>query len=322
MIFITGVAGFIGSHLAKRLLDEGYKVIGIDNLNDYYDPKLKEDRLNWIKHPNFEFHKLDLLEYDRIKTLLINRKPSICINLAAQAGVRYSLQNPEAYIDSNIRGFHNILELCKDLGINNLLYASSSSVYGLNSKTPFEETDKTDKPASLYAATKKTNELFAHVYSHLYSINTYGLRFFTVYGPWGRPDMAYYSFVNKIKKNEKIQIYNSGNMLRDFTYIDDIIESMYGLIKEIRKCPDEIKICEVFNIGNNNPIKLMDFIKSIEDSLSISADKEYLSMQKGDVKQTYSDNTKLKEYIGFSPRTNLKDGVMEFVKWFNEYHTN
>uniref|UniRef100_C5D950 NAD-dependent epimerase/dehydratase n=1 Tax=Geobacillus sp. (strain WCH70) TaxID=471223 RepID=C5D950_GEOSW len=330
-ILVTGAAGFIGSHLSKRLLNEGYEVIGIDNINDYYDPKLKWDRLEWIKHPKFKFEKVSLEDRERINNIFIQYKPAIVVNLAAQAGVRYSLVNPHAYIDSNIVGFMNILEACRHYNVGHLIYASSSSVYGANTKMPFSVHDNVDHPVSLYAATKKANELMAHTYSHLYGLPTTGLRFFTVYGPWGRPDMALFLFTKAIINGEPIKVFNNGNMMRDFTYIDDIVESIYRLIQKKPKPnpnwdgknPDpgtSYAPYRVYNIGNSNPVNLMDFITAIEEKLGIEAKKEFLPLQAGDVPATYADVDDLYNEINFRPQTSIKEGVSKFIDWYLDYY--
>lgn len=332
MILITGCSGFIGYHLSKTLLDDDVKVIGIDNMNDYYDINLKNDRLKELKmYDNFEFYEMDLKNTEEINMLFEKNKPNVVINLAAQAGVRYSIENPHAYVDSNLVGFVNILEACRNYPVDHLLYASSSSVYGGNKVAPFSTEHQVDHPVSLYAATKKSNELMAHTYSHLYGIPTTGLRFFTVYGPFGRPDMAYYSFTKDILKGKSIKVFNHGDMERDFTYIDDIVA---GIVKLIDKVPvankdwDETKDplsesfapYKVYNIGNNNPVKLMRFINAIEDSLGIEANKEYLEMQPGDVYRTYADVSDLEKDIGFKPSTSIEDGISKFVEWYIEYY--
>jgi UDP-glucuronate 4-epimerase len=330
-ILVTGAAGFIGSHLSKRLLNEGYEVIGIDNINDYYDQKLKLDRLEWIKHPKFKFEKVSLEDRERINDIFIEYKPAIVVNLAAQAGVRYSLVNPYAYIDSNIVGFINILEACRHHNVEHLIYASSSSVYGANTKMPFSVHDNVDHPVSLYAATKKANELMAHTYSHLYGLPTTGLRFFTVYGPWGRPDMALFLFTKAILNGEPIKVFNNGKMMRDFTYIDDIVESIYRLIQKKPepnpnwdgKNPDpgtSYAPYRVYNIGNSNPVNLMDFITAIEEKLGIEAKKEFLPLQAGDVPATYADVEDLYNEINFRPQTSIKEGVSKFIDWYLDYY--
>ncbi|MES5952580.1 NAD-dependent epimerase [Bacillus fungorum] len=330
-VLITGAAGFIGSHLSKRLLKEGYEVLGIDNVNDYYDPQLKVDRLKWIEDSNFKFKKLDLENREGLNEIFEEYKPQIVVNLAAQAGVRYSLENPHAYIESNIVGFTNILEACRHNKIEQLIYASSSSVYGANTKLPFSVHDNVDHPISLYAATKKANELMAHTYSHLYGLPTVGLRFFTVYGPWGRPDMALFLFTKSIIEGKSIKVFNNGDMMRDFTYVNDIIESISRLIKRKPepnpewdgKNPDpgtSYVPYKVYNIGNNSPVRLMDFISAIEEKLNIEAKKEFLPLQAGDVPQTYADVQDLINDIGFKPQTTIKDGVGSFIDWYLEYY--
>lgn len=326
IVLVTGVAGFIGSAVAESLLSEGYKVYGIDNLNDYYDLDLKEGRLSRVKdHPkaeNFIFKKLDISDTQKLLDLFKEVMPSKVINLAAQAGVRYSLENPESYVQSNLVGFANILEGCRWVKENgefeHLVYASSSSVYGRNTKVPFEETDEVLLPSSLYAASKRSNELMASSYSHLYKIPSTGMRFFTVYGPWGRPDMAPWLFTDAISNGKPIKVFNNGDMLRDFTYIDDIIE---GVMRTLSIPPEGELPHTVFNIGNNQPTKLMDFIKTIEDCLGTEAEKEFLPMQKGDVKTTYASTDKLFDAVGWKPNTDLKHGMQEFVSWFKEWHT-
>jgi UDP-glucuronate 4-epimerase len=332
-ILITGAAGFIGYHLAERLLNDNHSVIGIDNLNDYYDVNLKKARLAKLQvHPNFTFHNIAIEHRSSMERLFDQISFSTVINLAAQAGVRYSLENPHAYIDSNIVGFTNILEACRHHKIEHLIYASSSSVYGANRKLPFSVEDAVNHPVSLYAATKKANELMAHTYSHLYGLPTTGLRFFTVYGPWGRPDMAYYSFAQKILSGTPIQIFNHGNMMRDFTYIDDIVE---GIVKLIPKPPkpnhqwDRLNPIagssyapyKVYNIGNNSPVSLMDFISILEDKLGVGAKKEFLPMQPGDVEETFADVSELMNEVGFQPSTSLNVGLAKFVEWYRDYYT-
>lgn len=328
-ILVTGAAGFIGYHLSKRLLDEGIKVIGIDNLNDYYDVKLKQARLDLIKYnPQFNFYKIDIQNRELLEKVFKSNKIDYVINLAAQAGVRYSIENPDVYIDSNIIGFYNILELCRHYPVKHLIFASSSSVYEANKKIPFEETDFVDNPVSLYAATKKSNELMAYTYSHLYNIPTTGLRFFTVYGPMGRPDMAYFSFTDKFFKGEPIKIFNNGDfendLYRDFTYIDDIVE---GIVRVIDLPPKEGKpMYRIFNIGNNKPEKLMYFINTLEECLSISLGKkiefikEYEPIKPGDVKATYASTERLEKYVGYKPSTDLKNGLQKFTDWFVLYY--
>ncbi|WP_320164474.1 NAD-dependent epimerase [uncultured Trichococcus sp.] len=331
-IFITGVAGFIGFHLSKKLLDESYQVIGIDNMNDYYDPTLKQSRLEILrKYNNFNFQKVDLKNKAAIDNIFETHQPTHVINLAAQAGVRYSIENPHAYVDSNLIGFMNILEACRNYPVEHLLYASSSSVYGGNKVAPFSTNHNVDHPVSLYAATKKSNELMAHTYSHLYGIPTTGLRFFTVYGPYGRPDMAYFSFTKDILAGNPIKVFNHGKMERDFTYIDDIVE---GIVKLIEKAPvankdwdeskDELSSSfapyKIYNIGNNNPVPLMRFISALESALGKEAEKVYMDMQPGDVLRTYADVSDLEKDINFKPSTSIEDGLQKFVEWYLEYY--
>ncbi|MBM7599927.1 UDP-glucuronate 4-epimerase [Virgibacillus halotolerans] len=330
-VLVTGSAGFIGSHLSRRLLKEGHRVIGIDNINDYYDPKLKEDRLAELNHENFTFVKTDLEDLDTINQTFNQYRPEIVINLAAQAGVRYSLENPHAYINSNVVGFTNILEACRHYKVEHLIYASSSSVYGANTSKPFSTSDNIDHPLSLYAATKKSNELFAHTYSHLYGLPTTGLRFFTVYGPWGRPDMALFLFTKAIVNDEPIDVFNHGNMMRDFTYVDDIVESITRLTKRpAQSNPDwsganpdpgsSYAPYKVYNIGNNSPVRLMDFIEAIENKLGKTAKKNFLPLQAGDVPETYANVEDLFRDIDFKPETSIQDGVNKFIDWYLEYY--
>jgi UDP-glucuronate 4-epimerase len=326
-ILVTGAAGFIGYFLSKCLLDQGCTVIGIDNLNDYYDVNLKKDRLKLLKpYEKFYFKKLDLTEKFGIDRLFAYEKFDIVVNLAAQAGVRYSITNPEAYINSNIIGFFNILEACRHYPVKHLVYASSSSVYGTNKKVPYSTDDMVDNPVSLYAATKKSNELMAHAYSKLYRIPTTGLRFFTVYGPLGRPDMAYFSFTERLRKGEKIQIFNYGDMKRDFTYIDDIIT---GVINVMAKPPVETEdgaLYKIYNIGNNKPENLLYFVETLEKCLMkegiirYPAEKELLPMQPGDVYQTYADINDLIQDFNFKPNTSLEEGLAHFARWYKEYY--
>ncbi|MBP7222813.1 MAG: SDR family NAD(P)-dependent oxidoreductase [Sedimentibacter sp.] len=327
---VTGAAGFIGFYLSQRLLEEGCKVIGIDNLNDYYDVSLKEARLEKLKpFDKFTFIKGDISDKSTVLNLFENYKPDIAFNLAAQAGVRYSLENPDAYIQSNIIGFYNILEACRQYPVDHLFYASSSSVYGANTKVPFEESDFVDHPVSLYAATKKSNELMAHAYSHLYKIPATGLRFFTVYGPMGRPDMAYYSFTDKYFAGQPIKIYNNGDfdndMYRDFTYIDDIVEGLVRLVA-IYSTGEAAADHKVYNIGNNRPEKLMDFIYALEKALSSSLGREvvfkkvYEPMKPGDVSATYASTDLLNEAAGFKPETSIEVGLKKFAQWYVEYY--
>ncbi|WP_281417500.1 NAD-dependent epimerase [Lentibacillus saliphilus] len=330
-ILITGAAGFIGSHLSKRLLKEGHKVIGIDNINDYYDPKLKEARLKNLEHKNFKFVKTDLEDLDTVNHVFQENNPDIVINLAAQAGVRYSLENPHVYVNSNVVGFTNILESCRHHNVKHLIYASSSSVYGANTSKPFSTSDNIDHPLSLYAATKKSNELFAHTYSHLYGLPTTGLRFFTVYGPWGRPDMALFLFTKAIVNDEPIDVFNHGKMMRDFTYVDDIVESITRLIEKPAKPnlnwsgtnPDpgsSYAPYKVYNIGNNSPVRLMEFIEAIENKLGKKAMKNYLPLQAGDVPETYANVEDLFRDIDFQPQTTIQDGVNNFIDWYLDYY--
>lgn len=328
-ILLTGSSGFIGFHLSKLFLEKGYEVIGIDNMNSYYDVALKEDRLAILeKESKFKFFKIDLKDKEDIFSLFEKERPDYVVNLAAQAGVRYSIENPYAYVDSNLVGFVNILEACRNYPVKHLLYASSSSVYGGNKEVPFSTEHNVDGPVSFYAATKKANELMAHSYSHLYNIPTTGLRFFTVYGPWGRPDMAYFIFVKNIVEGKEIKIFNDGKMERDFTYIDDITEGIYRLLDvipekgssidgELSKAPYKI-----YNIGNSNPVKLMDFINVIEEKLGMEAVKKYMPMQPGDVLRTYADVSKLEEIINYRPETKIDEGIGKFVDWYKEYYNN
>lgn len=318
-LLITGAAGFIGFHLSNSLLKKGVNVIGYDNINDYYDVNLKYKRLDILKkNTNFTFIKGDLTDKESLEKVFVEHKPDIIINLAAQAGVRYSIENPEAYIQSNIIGFLNVLECCRNHTIEHLLFASSSSVYGLNKKIPFSTEDKVDKPVSLYAATKKSDELMAHAYSKLYGIPSTGLRFFTVYGPFGRPDMAYFSFAEKIMSDQPIKIFNNGDMYRDFTYVDDIVQGIENMIcNHPTKNEDGIQY-KIYNIGNNKPEKLMDFIRKLEQCLGKEAKKEYLPMQQGDVYQTYADITDLIEDFNFKPNTPIDVGLSKFAEWYKE----
>lgn len=331
-VLITGTAGFIGSKLAERLLERGDEVIGIDNLNDYYDVNLKQARLDLIKdHGLFTEVRLSLEDRTAIEETFSKYKPHRVVNLAAQAGVRYSLENPHAYIDSNIVGFMNILEGCRHNDVEHLVYASSSSVYGANTKMPFSVHDNVDHPVSLYAASKKSNELMAHTYSHLYQIPTTGLRFFTVYGPWGRPDMALFMFTKNILEGKPIDVFNFGKCKRDFTYIDDIVE---GVIRTLDKIPESnpdwsgdkpdsassMAPYRLYNIGNNQPVELLHFIKVIEDCLGIKAEQNLLPLQPGDVPQTYADVDDLIRYVGFKPKTSIEDGISRFIDWYRHYY--
>lgn len=319
--FITGAAGFIGFFLSKALLEKGSKVVGFDNLNDYYDVSLKEDRLSILKeYANFSFVKGDLSDKDALFKVFEDYKPYVAVNLAAQAGVRYSIENPDAYIQSNIVGFFNILEACRHYPVEHLVYASSSSVYGGNKKVPFSTDDKVDNPVSLYAATKKSNELMAYSYSKLYGIKSTGLRFFTVYGPMGRPDMAAFLFANAIMQDKPIKVFNNGDMRRDFTYIDDIIKGVMNVIPNPPKADEHGVNYKVYNIGNNAPEDLMTFIGTLEKALGKEARKEFLPMQAGDVPQTYADVTELMNDFGFKPNTSIEEGLGKFAKWFKEYY--
>jgi len=334
-ILVTGAAGFIGYHVSKKLIEKKLNVIGLDNLNPYYDVNLKKSRIREIsKNINFKywnFIKGDLTNLNFLRSIFIRYKPEIVINLAAQAGVRYSLKNPQAYIDSNIIGFQNLLTCCSEINVKHLIYASSSSVYGGNIKIPFQEEDSVDHPISLYASTKKSNELMAHTYSHLYNIPTIGLRFFTVYGPWGRPDMALFLFTKAILENSPIKVFNHGKMIRDFTYIDDIVESLIRLTKKpatpeknlsnITPSPSKSWApYRIFNIGNSNPTPLMEFIKAIENNLGIEAKKEFIEMQPGDVPITSSDTSSLEDWIGYKPSTSVNDGISKFIKWYKNFY--
>ena len=332
-ILVTGAAGFIGFHTCLKLVSQGHEVYGIDNINDYYDPKLKFDRLNELgfneaasklfknevqsaKFNSLRFSRIDLVDHESIDNLFKQEQFEVVCNLAAQAGVRYSIENPKAYIDSNISGFLNILEGCRNHMVNHLVYASSSSVYGENKKVPFETTDNVDHPISLYAATKKSNELMAHTYGHLYGFKTTGLRFFTVYGPWGRPDMAYYLFAEAILNDKSIKVFNNGEMERDFTYIDDIVN---GVIKIIEKNIDSRDHYKIYNIGNNKTESLQDFITTIEEAIGKDAIKEMYPMQQGDVPRTFADIDKLIDDIDYKPSTSISDGLEKFINWYKKY---
>jgi UDP-glucuronate 4-epimerase len=336
-ILITGTAGFIGFHLTNRLLKEGHDVVGVDNINDYYDVNLKKDRLAYAgidadklkantpqvseKNPKYTFVKADLTNAEAINSLFDKEKPEAVVNLAAQAGVRYSLEHPQTYIDSNITGFLNILEGCRHHDVKHLIYASSSSVYGSNKELPFSTGDRVDNPVSLYAASKKSNELMAHTYSHLFDIPTTGLRFFTVYGPWGRPDMALFIFTKAMIEGEKIDVYNFGKMSRDFTYIDDIVEGITRLIpKPPVKSENQNAPYRLFNIGNGSPVELMDFIHEIEENLNAKAEKNLMEIQPGDVPKTWADIDNLTELTGFKPQVSVKKGVKNFIDWYKEYY--
>jgi UDP-glucuronate 4-epimerase len=333
-ILITGAAGFIGFHLSKRLLDQSCEIIGIDCINDYYDTDLKHARLEILKkYHHFKFYQQDLKNKVEIDHIFEINRPTHVINLAAQAGVRYSIENPYAYVDSNLIGFMNVLEACRNYPVEHLLYASSSSVYGGNKAIPFSTNHNVDHPVSLYAATKKANELMAHTYSHLYHIPTTGLRFFTVYGPYGRPDMAYFSFTKDILSGNPIKVFNHGRMERDFTYIDDIVEGITRLIDKVpnaNKNWDEIKDglstsfapYKIYNIGNSQPIQLMRFINALESAIGKEAKKIYMDMQPGDVLKTYADVSDLERDINFKPRTNIEDGIKAFVSWYQNFYKN
>lgn len=337
-VLLTGVAGFIGSNLAKRLFSDidGVKIIGIDNMNDYYDIRLKEHRLEEISsESNFTFIKGSIADKELINKLFDEYKPDVVVNLAAQAGVRYSITNPDAYIETNLIGFYNIVEACRNHPVEHLVYASSSSVYGSNKKVPYSTDDKVDNPVSLYAATKKSNELIAHAYSKLYNIPSTGLRFFTVYGPAGRPDMAYFGFTNKLRNNETIKIFNYGNCKRDFTYVDDIVE---GVIRVMQKAPDKLDgedglplpPYKVYNIGNSNPENLLEFVTILQEELlragvlpsdyNFEAHKELVAMQPGDVPVTYADTSVLEADFGFKPSTSLRAGLRKFAEWYKEFY--
>ena len=336
-ILVTGAAGFIGFHITKRLLREGFEVVGMDNLSPYYDLRLKKARLQELEDfskkqsVKFFFFKDDLENKNFLTELFRKYKFNKVVNLAAQAGVRYSIENPSSYINSNIVGFANLLEVCRRNDIENLIYASSSSVYGGNKRLPFSEEHNVDHPVSLYAASKKANELMAHSYSHLYGIPTTGLRFFTVYGPWGRPDMALFLFTKSILKGEPIQIFNKGEMIRDFTFIDDITESLFRVINKEASSDSNFDYLQpspssswapykIFNIGNSNPINLMDFISTIEEIIGRKAKKEFLDMQPGDVASTSADTELLENWVGFKPRTSVKEGIKKFIDWYTDFY--
>ena len=331
-IMITGVAGFIGSGLALRLLERGDAVYGIDNMNDYYDVSLKEARLARIKdYERFTFAKIDISDRPAMERLFQENKFDAVMNLAAQAGVRYSIENPGAYVDSNLVGFGNILEGCRHSGVGHLVFASSSSVYGANTKLPFSEQDNVDHPVSLYAASKKANELMAHSYAHLYNLPCTGLRFFTVYGPWGRPDMALFKFTKGIVEGQPIPVFNKGNMVRDFTYIDDIVEGVIRAIDNVAKpdpmwngdkpnCATSYAPYRIYNIGNNQPVELMKYITTLENCLGKKAELNLLPMQDGDVPATYADTDALAADVGFKPATSIESGIARFVDWYKEYY--
>ena len=331
-VLVTGAAGFIGFHLARRLLDEGRAVVGLDNLNDYYDVSLKEARLGALRtHPDFRFARLDLEDAEGLAALVGRERPAVIAHLAAQAGVRYSLQNPRAYVDSNLVGFLNILEACRRHGVAHLVYASTSSVYGANTKMPFSVDDRVDHPVSLYAATKKANELMAHTYSHLYGLPTTGLRFFTVYGPWGRPDMALFLFTKAILENRPIDVFAGGELERDFTYIDDIVEGVRRVMDRVPASDPDWRADDpnpasssapyrLYNIGNNTPVKVLRLIEILEEALGRKAEKRFLPMQPGDVVATWADVDALRRDVGFEPRTPIEGGVRRFVNWYRDYY--
>ncbi|WP_456325959.1 NAD-dependent epimerase [Desulfonauticus submarinus] len=330
-VLITGVAGFIGFHLAKRFLQEDIKVVGLDNLNDYYSVELKKDRLAQLKSPQFQFYHLDLANDSSLEQLFQKEQPTHVINMAAQAGVRYSIINPKSYVQSNLVGFANLLECCRHFKIKHLVFASSSSVYGLNTKMPFSIHHNVDHPISLYAASKKANELMAHTYAYLYNLPCTGLRFFTVYGPWGRPDMALFLFTKAILEQKPIKVFNHGKMERDFTYIDDIVEGVFRLTSHLPKPnpnwngnnPDpgtSVAPYKIYNIGNNNPVPLMTFIEAIENALGQKAIKEFLPLQPGDVPKTFADIDDLVQDVGFAPKTPIQEGIQKFIHWYKNYY--
>ena len=331
MILITGSAGFIGFHLSKKLLDQGHQVIGFDNINDYYDKNLKENRLSILKsYKNFSFYKRDLINKDYLNELFQKYNFTKVIHLAAQAGVRYSISHPKAYIDSNIHGFFNIIEMCRKYEIDHLIFASSSSVYGLNEKYPFSEKDPVDHPVSLYGATKRSNELIAHSYSHLYNLKCTGLRFFTVYGPWGRPDMALFLFTKAILNKQKINVYNNGEMRRDFTYISDIINGIililnssknYDVKSDLNPSVSKAQF-RIFNIGKNTPVKLMDFISEIEKQLNIKAKINFMPLQPGDVIKSHANVDELINEFDYKPKISVQYGIEKFLNWYKEYYKN
>jgi UDP-glucuronate 4-epimerase len=330
-VLVTGAAGFIGYHLCRRLSDDGWTVVGIDNLNDYYDPQIKRDRLADLDHASgFTFVELDLADRDGMERLFADHRFGVVVNLAAQAGVRYSIENPHAYIDSNVVGFLHVLEGCRHHGVGHLVFASSSSVYGANTTYPYAERHNVDHPVSLYAATKKGNELMAHTYAHLYGLPCTGLRFFTVYGPWGRPDMAYFKFTEKMVAGETIDVYGQGEMRRDFTYIDDIVEGVVRVMTSVPESDSEwtgdapnpassMAPWRVYNIGNNQPVELMRFIEALESAVGITAEKRMLPMQPGDVRATAADVSTLDAAVGFTPDTPIEEGLKRFVTWYREW---
>lgn len=333
-ILLTGAAGFIGMHTAEKLAEKGHEVVGIDNVNDYYDTWLKRDRLKHLglkegaadddgysistKYPNLSFKKMDISDKQALESLTDRGRFDVICNMAAQAGVRYSIENPESYINSNIVGFFNILEFCRHHDVSHLVYASSSSVYGANDKVPYSTNDKTDSPVSLYAATKKSNELMAYAYSKLYGFKATGLRFFTVYGPWGRPDMAPFLFTDAISDGREIKVFNNGDMMRDFTYIDDIVKGLCAVIESVPSHDEALH--NVYNIGNNTPVKLLDFIAEIEEAVGRKARKIFLPMQQGDVQKTWADIEPMRQKFGYSPDFSLKEGITKFVEWYRSYY--
>jgi UDP-glucuronate 4-epimerase len=318
-VLVTGAAGFIGSAVAARLAGMGYRVVGCDNFNDYYDPALKQHRVAALLGPaNVPCENVELSDGTQTAALFDRVQPALAVHLAAQAGVRYSLQNPAVYVQANMVAFGHILEACRTHKTAHLVYASSSSVYGANAKTPFSETDTTDTPVSLYAATKKANELMAHTYSHLYGLPITGLRFFTVYGPWGRPDMAYFSFAKKMLAGEKIPVFAEGKLYRDFTYIDDIVEGVVRLLLKPQTGADGKPPHAVFNIGNNTPVQVLDFIRTLEHAVGVKAELDFQPMQPGDVPATHADTRKLQEWVGYKPTTSLETGLGHFARWYNQ----
>lgn len=321
-VLVTGCAGFIGMHVSDRILRDGGAVLGVDNLNPYYDPQLKRDRLAELRrHRRFAFEQLDLAEHDRVLALARAHAPEAVLHFAAQAGVRYSVENPRAYASSNLDGFLAVLEACRHAGIRRLIYASSSSVYGDSARTPFAEREAADRPVSLYAATKRANELMAHAYAHLYGIAAVGLRLFTVYGPWGRPDMAYFKFSKAILEGRPIEVYNEGRLRRDFTYIDDVVEAIIRLLALPQLAPPEAGVPHrLFNIGHQHPVPLADFIAAVERAVGRTAQKRMLGMQPGDVKETWADVSALAAAIGFAPATQLAEGLPRFVRWYRAYY--
>ena len=319
-ILVTGAAGFVGSFVAARLAAMGHQVVGCDNFNDYYDPRLKHDRVAALLAPaGVPCHTVELADASQVEALFARERPTLVVHLAAQAGVRYSLENPAAYVQSNLVAFGNILEACRHGGIAHLLYASSSSVYGANAKVPFSEDDQVDAPVSLYAATKKSNELMAHSYSHLFQLPATGLRFFTVYGPWGRPDMAYFSFAEKMARGAAIPVFAEGLLTRDFTYIDDIVEGVVRLLFKPTPATPTHAAHTVFNIGNHNPVRVLDFIQTLEGAMGVEARKEFLPMQPGDVPATHASIDKLKAWVGFAPTTPLATGLANFWTWYRDW---